>query len=138
MDEVAALGEDALVDALIMEVAGLLQRLVEAGEPGCIDLRGLPLSPSCIATLEARLGRGEISAQLSAAGTSQVHETLFPGVWWVRHQDETARTIALLIEVTPFPEILRASRADMAAGLARLPLATFFARHERAGSQIHG
>jgi hydrogenase-1 operon protein HyaF len=129
MTDIASFADDGLVDALLMEVAGLLGRLIEHGETGAIDLRGLPLSASCIANLEQRLGHGEIAAQLDAAGRSAIHETGFPGVWWTRHADEAGRVVALLIEVAPVPDILRAATADMEAGLRRLPGVT----HKSAG-----
>ena len=105
MTDFASLADDGLVDALLMEVAGLLHRLIEHGEAGTIDLRGLPLSPSCIANLEQRLGQGEITVQLDAAGRSEIRETGFPGVWWTRHADEAGRVIAMLIEVAVVPDI---------------------------------
>jgi len=120
------LGADGLVDALLMEVASLLQTLIAHQRPGSIDLLGLPLSPACLATLEARLGEGEIAATLQISGTSVIRETKFPGVWWTRHADETGRTVALLIEVAEVPEILRANRGDMALGLRRLSEAANF------------
>jgi hydrogenase-1 operon protein HyaF len=121
------LGGDALVDALLMEVAGLLQTLLAHGRPGAIDLLGLPLSPACLAALELRLGQGEISATLSVSGVSEIRETSFPGVWWTRHADESGRVVALLIEVAEVPDILRANREDMRHGQKRLSEVTNFA-----------
>lgn len=127
MIDPGSLANDGLVDALLMEVAGLLGALIDHGRPGVIDLRGLPLSPACITELERRLGSGEVSAHLDAAGRSEIHETGFPGVWWIRHADEAGRVIALLIEVTRAPDILCADPTDMAAGLRRLPSVTHVA-----------
>lgn len=120
------LGDDGLVDALLTEVADNLRNLLSHQRPGSIDLLGLPLSPTCLATLEARLGVGEISASLHVSGESLIRETAFPGVWWTRHADETGRIVALLIEVAEVPEILRATKADMERGLQRLGEATSF------------
>ncbi len=131
MTDLASLADDRLVDALLMETSALLARLISHGEAGSIDLRGLPLSADCMLDLEQRLGTGEISIRLNAAGRSDIHETSFPGVWWTRHADEAGRVIALLIEVTPVPDILRADPVDMAGGLARLPDATHLATHKR-------
>lgn len=128
MTDFSFLADDGLVDALLMEVAGLLRRLVEHGEPGSIDLRGLPLSAACIETIKQRLGRGEVTVLLAAAGQSEVHETGFPGVWWTRHADETGRVVAMLIEVAIVPRIVCADIEDMKRGLDRLPAATNFAR----------
>ncbi len=132
MTGLAALADDAVVDALLMEVAALLGRLIEHGEPGSIDLRGLPLSPSCLANLEQRLGRGEVAIHLDAAGHSEIRETDFPGVWWTCHADEAGRVIARQIEVASVPDIVRADAADMARGLRRLPHATHAAAHREA------
>jgi hydrogenase-1 operon protein HyaF len=128
MSDFNFLGGDALVDALLMEVAGLLRGLIDHGEDGTIDLRGLPLSPACIDALNERLGHGEITVLLSAAGRTEIHETKFPGVWWTRHEDEAGRIIAILIEVAVVPEILRAKSEDMKLGLERLVASTNFAR----------
>jgi hydrogenase-1 operon protein HyaF len=132
MTDPVSFSDDGLVDALLMEVAGMLGRLIEHGETASIDLRGLPLTPACIANLEKCLGHGEISVQLDAAGRSEIRETGFSGVWWTRHCDETGRIIAMLIEVTTVPDILRAESGDMADSLQRLAGATHFASHQHA------
>ncbi len=128
MTDFSFLADDGLVDALIMEIAGLLRTLIDTGAPGSIDLRGLPLSASCIAAMSERLGHGEITVMLAAAGRTEIHETKFPGVWWTRHEDESGRVIALLIEVAVVPEILRAGIEDMKLGLERLATSTNVAR----------
>jgi hydrogenase-1 operon protein HyaF len=117
---------DGLVDALLMEVAALLENFLAHKRPGIIDLLGLPLSAACLAALEERLGEGEISVLLRVSGESHIRETRFPGVWWTRHLDETGRVVALLIEVADVPEILRADAVDMQHGLRRLGEATNF------------
>jgi hydrogenase-1 operon protein HyaF len=114
------LDDDKLVDALLVQVSGLLLRLIEHGEEGAIDLLGLPLSPSSVAELEQRLGRGEINVRLDAFGFSEIRETGFPGVWWTQHADESGRVIARLIEVAFVPNILRADAEDMKRGQERL------------------
>ncbi len=128
MTDFSFLADDGLVDALLMEVAALLHRLVELGEPGSIDLRGLPLSATCIETLKQRLGQGEVTVLLDAAGRSEIHETSFPGVWWTRHADEAGRTVATLIEVTIVPAIVCAGVEDIRRGMGRLPASTNFSR----------
>jgi len=127
-----AFTDDGLVDTLLMEIAGLLGRLAECGEPGCIDLRGLPLSVSCLADLEKRLAVGEVTAVIEAAGRSDIHETGFPGVWWVRHADEAGRIIALRIEVALVPMILCADPNDIVPSRGRLQDRTHVADHLRA------
>jgi hypothetical protein len=51
MTDLSSFSDAGLVDALLMEVAGMLDRLIERGETATVDLRGLPLSPACIADL---------------------------------------------------------------------------------------
>jgi hydrogenase-1 operon protein HyaF len=122
------LAGDGLVDALLMEVADLLQNFLAHRRAGVIDLLGLPLSGACLAELEERLGTGEISVLLRVSGESQIRETAFSGVWWTRHLDETGRVVGLLIEVADVPEILRANPVDMQHGLRRLGDVTNFAQ----------
>lgn len=120
------LGDDGLVDALLMEVADLLSTLIADGRGGSIDLLGLPLSAACLAEVEARLGDGEICARLNVSGESLLRETSIPGVWWARHVDDAGNIVALLIEVAEVPEILKTSKADMKRGLRRLSEITNF------------
>jgi len=129
MTNLAGLADDILVDTLLMEIAGLLGRFIEFGEHGHIDLRAMPLSPACIDNLERRLGQGEVTAVVQAAGRSDIRETGFPGVWWTRHEDEAGRLIALLIEVADVPSILAAERVDMARGRQGLRGRTHLAGH---------
>jgi hydrogenase-1 operon protein HyaF len=116
MTDFTYLPDEGLVDALIMEIADLLRRLIEHGEAGSTDPLRLPLSPSRL---------------LDAAGRSTIRETSFPGVWWTTHADDTGRVIAMLIEVAFVPHIVRADIDDVARGCQRLPGATNAARRAR-------
>jgi hydrogenase-1 operon protein HyaF len=131
MTDISNFADDVLVDALIIEVASLLRRLIDHGEAGSIDLNGLPLQPSCVADLEQRLGYGEVTVRLDAAGISEIHETKFSGVWWARHHDEVGRVVATLIEVTFVPDIIRADKADLSRAYPHLLAATHVAEHAR-------
>lgn len=114
------LADDTLVDALLAEIAGLMENLVDRNISGSIDLLGLPLSAACLALLEQRLGTGEISVTLTAAGKSEIHETGFSGVWWSSHSDETGRIVAMLIDVAFVPEILKTNIDDVRLSQRRL------------------
>lgn len=106
--------------ALLGEIADLLQRLLATGEGGAIDLASLPFSPADRAWLEHRLGRGEVEIRLMAAGLSTFNETAFPGVWWVSHHNEAGARVSELIEVARIPELVIAHPDDVKSGLERL------------------
>jgi len=109
-----------MADAVLREVAELLARLLDTGDSGTIGLRGLPLTAADCEELEQRLGRGEVSATLSAAGESEIWETAFAGVWWVRHRAGDGRIALDEIAVTRMPEILMTPIDDARAAHDRL------------------
>lgn len=106
--------------SLLAEIAALLEQLAGTGVGGAIDLRSLPMDTEERAGLEMFLGQGEVDAKLSTAGSSEVRETKYPGVWWVRHHGVDGRITSELIEVTLVPEILKTHRDDLPGGLQRL------------------
>lgn len=105
---------------LLHEVRHALVRLLESGEPGCIDLRAIPMGPGDEAALEAALGVGEVAVTLSALGPSTLQETAFPGVWLVTHRNEAEQIISRFIEIAFVPAILESPESDVMAGLMRL------------------
>lgn len=107
-------------EALLREIAALLEQLVVEGEVGSIDLHSLPLSPADLEWLRARLGTGEVSIRLDAGGTSLLRETGVAGVWWVEHRNEMENRIGEFIEVAPVPSLIPAYPEDIAQALARL------------------
>jgi len=109
-----------MVDAVLREIAELLEKLAVSGEPGFIDLRSMPMTDADRAELEERLGRGEVEASLDVAGTSEVRETGYAGVWWIRHAGAGGKVAAEEIAVAEVPEILKAHHADIAAAASRL------------------
>jgi hydrogenase-1 operon protein HyaF len=108
------------VNAILHEIVRLLERLATFEEPAAIDLRSLPMSPQDRTELQRALGEGEVLATLNAEGTSKIHETRVPGVWWVEHRDQAGELIAELIEVTRVPEILASAADEIAAGARAL------------------
>jgi len=107
-------------EAVLREIAGMLERLLDRGEAGSIDLHSLPLSPADRDWLRERLGKGEVSISLDAGGASCLAETGVAGVWWVEHRDEQDEMRSEFIEVAAVPAIVAAHSDDMAAGLERL------------------
>lgn len=109
-----------LADSLMQEIAQRLEALAQRGLSDAIDLRSLPMTPADRRDLEARLGHGDVAAMLDVAGRSEIWETQYAGVWWLRHFGAGDRIAAERIEITPLPDILKTHSADIAAASARL------------------
>lgn len=111
---------DPFVQPILAEIARSLDRLSRRGEAAVIDLRGLPLGAADRDRLEAALGRGEVTVTVEAAGRTEIFETAFAGVWWVRHLGATGMPLTERIEIAPVPEALPAHPDDIAAAARRL------------------
>ncbi len=110
----------AMVDAILQQIAEGLARYLESGERVEIDLLGLPLTAADRMALEKALGRGEVHITLEVMGESEVVETGFSGVWWIRHRDQQGRTVANLVEICAVPAIVVAEEGEMVHALERL------------------
>lgn len=106
--------------SVLTEIGTLLRTLSESGQAGSIDLRSLPLSDADRAELEEALGRGEVRAELDIAGDSEVWETRYPGVWWIRHRGAGGKISSEEIAVCRVPEILITHPVDIEAAAGRL------------------
>ncbi|MGO8953522.1 MAG: hydrogenase expression/formation C-terminal domain-containing protein [Rhodomicrobium sp.] len=109
-----------LTDAVLREIPVLMQRLLETGETGTIDLRSLPMTDWDRRQIAERLGEGEVKAFVTVGGTSTVTETQFAGVWWIRHEGADGRVAAEQVVVARAPEFLLAHPADIEAAQLRL------------------
>ncbi len=118
--EVRAETRTGLAQSVLREIAEHLSVLAIKGESAVIDLRSLPMTPADRTELEEILGRGDVEAILNVAGTSEIWECRYCGVWWVRHFGTDDKIATERIEITTVPEILITSRDD--AGLAAVSL----------------
>ncbi|MGO9174435.1 MAG: hydrogenase expression/formation C-terminal domain-containing protein [Rhodomicrobium sp.] len=109
-----------LADAVLREIPVLMQRLLDTGATGTVDLRSLPMTDWDRQQLATRLGEGEVKAFVTVGGTSTVTETQFAGVWWVRHEGADGRIAAEQVVVARAPEFLLAHPADIEAAQRRL------------------
>jgi hydrogenase-1 operon protein HyaF len=105
---------------LLHEIRHALQALHDNGQETVIDLRSIPLGPGEEELIQERLGRGEVTVQLSALGPSEIVETRFSGVWLVTHRNNDAEVIGKFVEVCVIPRLVTAQQADIRAGLAEL------------------
>ncbi len=58
--------------------------------------------------------------KLEVAGTSELWETRYAGVWWVRHFGDGDRIASERIEIAAIPQILVSQDEDIAAAAARV------------------
>ena len=105
---------------LLNEVRHALESLINTDTSTAIDLRSIPLAPGEEEYIEQALGMGEVVAQLSALGFSDIYESRFPGVWLVIHYNSDNEIMGKLIEITWIPSILRTQMEDARQGLAKL------------------
>jgi hydrogenase-1 operon protein HyaF len=106
--------------SVLAEISRMLENLAASGQPGFIDLRSLPLSDADRAQLEELLGRGEVQLELDLAGASEVWETAYSGVWWIRHRGAGGKIATEEIAVCRIPELLLSHPADIEAAAGRL------------------
>jgi hydrogenase-1 operon protein HyaF len=106
--------------AIFSEICQRLRTLADHNEPSAIDLRSLPMTQSDRNQLEELLGRGEVSARLEIAGPSDIWETAFAGVWWIRHMGADKRIATEEIAITRIPEIFLSDPHDIAAAAGRM------------------
>jgi hydrogenase-1 operon protein HyaF len=106
--------------SVLAEASRLLETLASTGEAGFIDLRSLPLSDADRSQLEDALGRGEVQAELDVSGKSEVWETSFAGIWWIRHRGAGDKISTEEIAVCRIPEILITHPVDIEAAASRL------------------
>jgi len=106
--------------SILSEIAQRLQRLAQSGEPSSIDLRSLPMTQADRDQLQELLGRGEVSARLDIAGPSDIWETAYAGVWWIRHMGAGERIATEEIAVTRIPEIFLSDLNDVNLAAQRL------------------
>jgi hydrogenase-1 operon protein HyaF len=125
----AETGRTGMAQSLLREVAGALNALAAERTETAIDLRSLPMTAADRDELETTLGQGEVSVTLTAAGRSEIWETRFAGVWWVRHFGGDGRVATEAIEVTLLPAMLAAHPDDVTAAGQRLATELEEARH---------
>ncbi|MBX5454933.1 MAG: hydrogenase expression/formation protein [Acidobacteriia bacterium] len=124
-----------VAQAVLSEIALLLENLAATGQAGAIDLRSLPLTEADRAELEEHLGRGEVEARLAVVGASEVWETAYAGVWWIRHLGAEGEIASETIAVTRVPEILMTHPADVEAAAARLQELIMLRRESAIGEE---
>lgn len=117
---------------VLHEVRHALERLIACGESTLIDLKALPFGPGDEARLTDLLGTGEVHAVVEALGPTIVQETAVPGVWLVDYRNAEDQRLALHLEVTCVPSLLRTQCTELDSALG-----TLAARLTETGSARH-
>ncbi len=105
---------------LLHQICLALRDLARDGSTAIIDLQAIPLAPGEEQRILDLLGRGELTAKLSALGDSEIVETAYPGVWTIIHRNSHGQVVGKFIEITRCPDILCSQAPDIVAGGARL------------------
>lgn len=109
-----------MAQAILAELIQHLPELALSGTQHVIDLTSLPMTESDKRELESLLGRGEVSVTLETIGDSQIFETGYSGIWWVRHYTADKQLISELLEIATVPEIIKSHPEDVQASAVAL------------------
>ena len=103
---------------LLHEIRHALIKFSGTGTSTTLDLKAIPFGPGDEERLLSFLGVGEVSATVNVLGKSHIFETNFPGVWLIEHKNPEQDRVALQIEVTDIPSILRTQSGDILDSIA--------------------
>ncbi|MCU7834570.1 MAG: hydrogenase expression/formation protein [gamma proteobacterium symbiont of Taylorina sp.] len=105
------------IHSVLMEIQHGLEILCKNSNKTMIDLGAIPLASFERNQLFEMLGQGEVQIHLSSLGESEIYETLFSGVWVIKHRDEQGDINAMFIEVCNIPEIILSQQEDVSAAV---------------------
>ena len=106
--------------AILHEVAAGAAHFAATGETACIDLRCLKSMPEEREMLGAMLGQGEVTAVVNTLGSTDIHETSIPCVWWIKHRNTEEEIVGELIEIAAVPDVITGDSTAIARRLETL------------------
>lgn len=106
--------------AVLSELAEQLRSWRPGEAAQVINLSLLPLSPEDLSWLGELLGRGATTILSRGYGNCRVSATALPRVWQVVYYNSQDQVILSLLEVCDMPDVVRASREDIADSRERL------------------
>ncbi|HSH30946.1 MAG TPA: hydrogenase expression/formation C-terminal domain-containing protein [Thiohalobacter sp.] len=113
-------GVTPAVQALLTELAESLEAFRRTGNTHVIDLRSLPIRLEEHALLRDWLGVGEVTVEIDSLGLTSIHETAYPGIWWVIHRNREGEIMTQQVEVTRCPALIHSQPEDIDEAAARL------------------
>ncbi len=105
---------------ILHQLVEMHKTLISTGQGNMLDLSHEPLDLEEIANLKALLGQGEINANLTALGSTNISETSISGVWWITHYDSEGKIRNECIEITLCPDMLKTFPQDLERALVSL------------------
>ena len=105
---------------ILHELVAMHKTLISTGQGNMLDLRHEPLDLEEIAALKALLGQGEINANLTALGSTNISETSISGVWWITHYNPDGIIMNECVELTMCPDMLKTFPQDLERALVSL------------------
>jgi hydrogenase-1 operon protein HyaF len=105
---------------ILHEIRHGLRRLADTGESTLIDLNAIPFGPGDEERLLRLLGNGEVEANVDALGPTRVWETSVHGVWLTDYRNIEGQRLALHIEISTIPDILRTQPQDIQDAIEEL------------------
>lgn len=108
------------IKSVLVEIQHGLDNLYKNGQNTIIDLGAIPLASFERLKLFEILGQGEVHIRLSSLGESEIYETLFSGVWVIKHHDEKGDVSAMFIEVNKIPDIILSQKEDVSGAIIGL------------------
>lgn len=109
-----------MAEALMEELATYLARLADTDQGHIIDLSSLPLNKSDLIALTNRLGQGEAYIKLTTIGDTEIFETNYSGIWWIKHFAPDGQLLSEQLEICYIPEIVKAQKYDIKAAAKEL------------------
>lgn len=108
--------------------AAVIERLIAALGLYRLPARAYPrlelkhLDPAVLEVLNQVLGEGEVSARVAAPRPIEIQETVFAGVWRVRHRDGDGGVVHDFLEACAVPDAVRVAAAAAGSELTPAPL----------------
>lgn len=120
--EIPANFEPGVMNAqlLLAEINDRLAHMGNSGEPHVINLSRLPHTDMDLKVLDDQLGASGFTIQSHGFGLCTASATATRNVWRVRFHDAQGILILDTIEMTPIPEVVRATSEDITLSAERL------------------
>ncbi|MEL6301502.1 MAG: hydrogenase expression/formation C-terminal domain-containing protein [Pseudomonadota bacterium] len=123
-----------------LQTLSVVHDALERYEPGTpvVSLPVDHLDSRNLDWLDRVLGTSGISISYDGAANARIQESVFAGVWRVRHYDDDGRVNADIVEVAPLPKLIaRAVFTKAAAQFALASLKTLPVALKRILSELH-